>query len=439
MSLRNPLAASRGLRPTFGRIVNILNRFGPTSRKMEDRLAKYLEVTEKFNCLPTFAVTAVTLKRHPNLIKDLAGKGVELAVHGYVHADHKLLSLEEQTKHFERAVDAFEMYSIPFEGFRAPYLRNNSATLEALTRLKFAYDSSQTIQWDVIEESRYARRRLGEYNKLLDFYQPRDVAIYLSLPRSTNGLLEIPVSIPDDEALVERLGITKEQEITEIWEAMFERTYTSGELLVLQLHPERIQFCASALGAILQRAREAKPPVWIPTLGEVARWWKQRDEFNFEIHNEGNGQWRIRANCTDKGTVLMRNCKANVLTNDWADGYKSVDARDFILESRVCPCVGVSPNSSREAIRFLEDEGFVVEVGAKPDNCGIYFDNLASFNQSDERRVSEAIQSSNATLIRFWRWSGKARSALAISGDIDAITLADFAMRLIEVRCCNPR
>lgn len=434
MHMKNPLAASRGLRPTLERIANILNRFGPTSRKMEDRLNKYVEVTGEFGCSPTFAVTAVTLKRHPNLIKDLAGKGVELAVHGHVHADHKLLSLQKQTSYFQKASVAFEMHSIPFKGFRAPYLRANSSTLEALIRLKFAYDSSQTIQWPVIEERKYSRRRLGEYNRLLDFYQPWDAATNLSLPRSINGLLEIPVSIPDDEALVERLGITKEQEISEIWESMLERTYASGELLVLQLHPERIQFCANALRSILQRARESKPPVWIARLGEVAQWWKQRDEFSFEINNEGNAQWRVRVNCSDKGTVLMKNCKANVLTTDWAQGYTSVDARDFILESRVCPCIGVSANSSAEAIRFLKGEGFVVKVGAQPENCGIYFDNLASFNQSDERRISEAIERSNATLIRFWRWGEKAKSALAISGDIDAITLADFAMRLIEVR-----
>jgi hypothetical protein len=434
MKLKNPLAASRGVRPTFGRIANILYRFGLTSRKMEDRLNKYVEITEKFSCSPTFAVTAVTLKRHPNLMKDLSKKGVELAVHGHVHADHKLLSLEEQMNHFQKASAAFEMHGIPFKGFRAPYLRTSSSTLEALIRLKFAYDSSQTIQWPVIEESKYSRRRLGEYNRLLDFYQPSDAATHLSLPHSINGLLEIPVSIPDDEALVERIGITKEQKIAEIWEKMFERTYASGELLVLQLHPERIIFCASALGSILEKAREAKPPVWIARLGEIAQWWKQRDKFNFEINNEGNGQWRVRADCTDKGTVLMRNCKANVLTTDWADGYKSIDARDFILESHVCPCIGVSPNSSEEAIGFLKGEGFVVKIGAQPGNCGMYFDSLASFNQSDEKQISEAIERSNAPLIRFWRWGGKAKSALAISGDIDAITLADFAMRLIEVR-----
>jgi hypothetical protein len=401
---------------------------------MEDRLNKYVEITDKFNCSPTFAVTAVTLKRHPNLIKDLARKGAELAVHGYVHVDHKLLSLEEQMNHLEKAADVFKTHGIPFKGFRAPYLRTNSSTLEALTRLKFAYDSSQTIQWPVIEDSRYPRGHTREYYRLLDFYQPLDAATYLSLPRFINGLLEIPVSIPDDEAIVERLGIAKGQEIAKIWETILQMTYTSGELLAIQLHPERIKFCESALSVILQMSREANPPVWIATLGEIAQWWKQRDKFSFEINKQGNGQWRVRANCTDKGTVLIRNCKANVLTTDWADGYKSVDARDFILESRVCPCIGVSPNSSEEAFRFLKSEGFVVEVGTKPDNCSIYFDNLGNFNQSDERRISEAIQSSDAPLIRFWRWSEKAKSALAISGDIDAMTLADFAMRLIEVR-----
>jgi len=437
--MKNPLSASRGVRPTFGRIANILYRFGLTSRKMEDKLNKYIGMTEKFNCFPTFAVTAVTLKRHPGLMNDLSERGVELAVHGYVHADHRLIPLERQRIHLRRAADAFETYGIPFKGFRAPYLRTNGSTLEALIELQFAYDSSQTIQWPVIEESKYAGRRLVEYNRLRDFYKPCDAATYLSLPRSINGLLEIPVSIPDDEALVERLGITDEQEITQIWRAMLERTHASGELLVLQLHPERIQSCAGALGAVLEMSRKAKPPVWIAKLGEIAEWWKQRDKFNFEINNEGNGQWRVRANCSDKGTVLMKNCKADAPSTDWADGYTSVDARDFILESRVCPRIGVSPNSSEEAIRFLKGEGFVVEVGAQPESCGIYLGNLKSFNQSDERQISEAIRRSNAPLIRYWRWGEKAKSALAITGDIDAITLVDFVMRLVEVRRRNVR
>jgi len=434
MNFKNPLAASRGASPTFERILSILSRFGITSRRMEDRLNKYIEITDKFNCFPTFAVTAITLKRHPNLIRDLVRKGAELAVHGYVHVDYKLLPLEQQIKHFEKAAEVFEVNSIPFKGFRAPYLRSNSFTLEALISLQFAYDSSQTIRWPLIDESKYPKRRTGEYKRLLDFYQPRDAATYLSLPRFINGLLEIPVSIPDDEAIVERLGIAKEQQIAEIWEAMLQRTYASGELLVLQLHPERIQLCESALGAILKMSREAKPPVWIATLGEIAEWWKQRDQFDFQINSEGNGQWRVRANCSAKATVLLRNCKADALTTEWADGYRSVDTRDFILENRVCPCIGVSPNSSEDAIRFLKGEGFIVEVGAQPENCGIYFDNLEGFNQSHERGITEMIQRSNAPLIRYWRWSEKAKSALAITGDIDAITLADFAMRLIEVR-----
>lgn len=399
----------------------------------------YCAVTEKLGCVPSFPLTAVTLKRHPKLIRKLSGKGVEFVVHGYTHTDYKSLSSEEQTRHFRKAIDTFRECQIPFTGFRAPYLRVSEKTTKLLGNLEFLYDSSHVICWDVVKQNGYSQHGWSEYSRLLDFYQARGAQDYLALPRFMNGLVEIPVSIPDDEAMIDRLGIRDEEEITKVWQAILEKTYGRGELFTIQLHPERISLCESALANIVQQARTLNPPVWVTTLGEIATWWNERDKFSLEVNSEGNGRYRVKADCSEKSTLLLSNCKANVLKTEWSSGYQSTSARDFVIESPKRPTIGVGRDSSQEAITFLKSEGFVVERSDQPDNYGIYLDDLADFQVTDEKPLSEKIERSGAPLLRYWRWPYLTRSALAISGDIDAMTLIDFVLRVFESQRCNGR
>ena len=430
MNIVKHLVNSRGIRNTLSRAVVVSKRFGITSRKIEADLNSYVDIAEKFNCIPTFAITALTLRRHSELIKKLSDRNVEFAIHGYVHADYTQLSLEDQIRHFERAMNIFRTCQIPFKGFRLPYLRWNENTLQAVGKLKFLYDSSQTILWDVVSKDKHREAAWNVYNKVLDLYNPKSAKEYLALPKIENGLVEIPISIPDDEAITDRLCITDKKKITELFEAIFEETYTRGELFTLQLHHERIPFYRSALETVLQRARQLNPTVWIATLEEIAKWWKEKDKFTFRVNSQVNGKYTISAECSERATVLVRSCKVNKPTSDWAYGYKTIENRNFTIESFIKPFIGVKPDSSTGAISFLRSEGFVVEKSEQPDNYRIYFDNLAGFQEIDEKPTSETIKNSTAPLLRFWRWPNKAKSALAITGDIDSITLIDFIMRL---------
>jgi peptidoglycan/xylan/chitin deacetylase (PgdA/CDA1 family) len=432
MRIARVLGSQRGTRNLLGRVINIFRRFGITPRKMAVMLRSYVDITEEFGCEPTFPITAVTLRRHPVLIRELDRRGVELAIHGYIHIDHRSLSAEEQYWHFKKAMDVFHECEISFTGFRAPYLRSNAGTLEALNRLGLAYDSSCVVHWNAVDRDRFGAKAWQEYADLLDYYSTQDADSCLVLPRSQNGVTVIPVSIPDDEALVGRLGIKDEKEIARIWEAIFRETYSRGELFTVQLHHERVPFCGSALKALLRKARELSPPVWIATLGEIARWWKERETFNFAVSHLEKGRWSVAASCSDRATVLIRNCGTDQPARDWANGYKSIDARNFVVESAAYPAVGVAPDSSEDAVDFLRSEGYAVEVSDRSQMCAVYLDNLAKFTKSDEKRIAEAIEHSDAGLVRFWRWPESSRSALAITGDIDSITLIDFVMRVIE-------
>ena len=51
-----------------------------------------------------------------------------------------------------------------------------------------------------------------------------------------------------------------------------------------------------------------------------------------------------------------------------------------------------------------------------------------------EREVLDAVERAPGPLVRISRWPNAARSALAVTGDIDALTLTDFVLRSWETR-----
>jgi hypothetical protein len=426
------LSKSRGLTNLCSRIGTIFSRFGISSGKFAKLLFEYSDITSSLGCVPTFPITAVILKRHPGLIKKLGENGAEFAIHGYIHTDYRELSFQEQLAHYEKAINIFKMYGVPYTGYRAPFLRTNSETTRALIRLEFAYDSSQAAYWNVIGRNGYSDDAWSEHGRLLDFYQPQPAQDFSVLPRSNNGILEIPVSIPDDEVMVERLGIRDARKIGKIWGAVLQRIYDRGELFTLQLHPERIKYCEEALADVVRQARSLNPPVWIATLGQIAGWWQEKERFIFEIEALGNGGYKVHAGCSERATVLFKNCRVNAMADKWCDGYQTIASRDFVLESPVRPVIGLAPNSAPEAVNFLKSEGYIAEKSEQPDKYRLYLGNLVQFSEADKKPLTEKIEGSGAPLLRYWRWPDQTRMALTVTGDIDSITLIDFVLRVCE-------
>ena len=143
-------------------------------------------------------------------------------------------------------------------GFRAPYLGINKKMLKTLAEAGFHWDSSRCyLQKGLIPES-------GSVDLILDFYKPMkkwELA-------SHNGLMEIPLSLPDDEILVDRLGY-KGKRIGELWIDMCEKMVDAEQVPVLQLHPERARLCRDALDSIFEWAR--KSDIEFKFLSEIAK------------------------------------------------------------------------------------------------------------------------------------------------------------------------
>jgi hypothetical protein len=432
MGITNFLSKSRGVKNLLARIASVLSRFGLTSGKFARMLTRFGEVSSELGCTPTFAITAVVLQRHPELISQLSRRGIEFAIHGQIHIDYGVVPPGEQAEHFSRAMEIFRQCHVPFTGFRAPFLRTTNQTLGVLGNLGIPYDSSRSVSWDAVTQDSFNVQSWREYQRLLDFYKSTDSCNCRSLPWSHNGIVEIPVSIPDDEALVERLGVTEKSQIGSVWQSILQSTYNRGEIFTLQLHPERIFLCESALADVVRQARQCSPAVWIATLKEVAAWWQERNKFTLGIIEESRNRYRIKAASTDRATILIKNCRTDFPADSWADGYHRVSVRDFVVESPIRPAIGIGPNVPESVVSFLNNEGYIVERSNKAENFGLYLDNMASFGKDDERLLISQVEQSGIPIVRFWRWPCGARSALSVTGDIDSITLVDFALRILE-------
>ena len=432
------LLRSKGLWHVPRRLAMLLTRLGLTPGRFTGALGMIVEVLARHEAPASFPTTAVALARHPLPMQRLAARGIEVAVHSYHHVDLSLQPPAAQRDQVVRARHAFEQNHVPAVGFRAPYLRSNRDLLRLLFAYGFTYDSSTCALWPVLAPEQMAAPVV---QTVLAFYRPLDAAQAAVLPHLLpEGLVEIPVSLPDDEMLVDRLGLTAPA-IAPIWCAMLQASHQAGELLVLQLHPERGRECAPALDAVLTAARALQPAVWVTTLAEVAEWWKIRPQCQIHLQSLAAGSWGVNIKAPAAARVLAQ----GPLTIEIAAGaihdpqtilpwpqLTDVPAASFVVRSERRPFVGVAPGSAQELLGFLRQQGYIVEISAERALYPVYFD-WASFDLATQARaVMQSVEDPHAPLLRFSRWPAAARSALVISGDIDSLTLWDYLWRLSE-------
>jgi len=424
----NPISVAlkgKGLFKLARRAVSIVKSYGVTSgHKMDRALRQFTAILNRFECSATFPITAVALGRNPQMIKKYQGQGIEFAIHGYRHVDHCQFSQAEQLAQLALAKRLFDSVGIPVQGFRGPYLHANSDTLVALRHQRLAYDSSQGLSWEVLDGCETAA-----YRHVLSFYGALSANDYPSLPSLKDNLLRIPYNLPDDEALVHRLSLETTDRMNALWLAVLHRSYGLGELFTLGLHPERIFICQEPLIAVLSEARQLDPGVWIARLDEIATWWRARNEAEVEITDTTDGKLRVTVMGPSGTTVLARGVQVDAPTEPWADGYREVEATTFTLHAPLRPFIGLSPATSPELGDFLQQQGHIVEISEESHRYSYYF-NQPEFTTEDKRPVLAQVEAPDRPLVRLGRWPDGARSALAITGDIDALTIWDYGLRL---------
>jgi hypothetical protein len=212
---------------------------------------------------------------------------------------------------------------------------------------------------------------------------------------------------------------------------MLDITHINEDILTLQLHPERGEICRTALAMVLSVAKMRTPSVWVAQLRDVAGWWRERAKSRLIVEPVDIGSWRIVRPAEASLTVAARNVQAAGLTQWYGNEYLVTDPTTVVKSSRR-PVIGVSTGSI-DLERYLTEEGYVVERGIDPSDCSVYLDRPGGLPPAESATIAAELARSNYSLVRICRWPDGARACLAITGDIDALTIGDFVSRTWEV------
>lgn len=111
-----------------------------------DNTRKVLDLFDECGVKGTFFVLGWVAEKHPDLVREIAGRGHELAVHSYWHRLVFSLKPEEFRSDTRRAKDTIEQASgVSVAGYRAPSYSVTERSLwamEILVEEGFGYDSS---------------------------------------------------------------------------------------------------------------------------------------------------------------------------------------------------------------------------------------------------------------------------------------------------------
>jgi len=114
---------------------------------LERQAAAIFELLEELGAKATFFVLGMTAQRYPDLVREIAAKGHELACHGFAHRRVPTQSRDELRRDVERCAELLEELGgrRPL-GYRAPAFsitRETPWAYDVLAELGFRYDSSQ--------------------------------------------------------------------------------------------------------------------------------------------------------------------------------------------------------------------------------------------------------------------------------------------------------
>jgi peptidoglycan/xylan/chitin deacetylase (PgdA/CDA1 family) len=414
------LIRSKGLLNLLKRPLMIYRRFGLTHSKSVAAIDRVIQIARNHGCEPSFFITADLLDRHSKLIQRIANSGVHIGLHGHHHVDYGCLSLEKQRAEIATGLKKFREHKVEPTGFRGPFLRFNEKTAAAVGENNIPWVSHSVVFLE--HHPAISDRNLDcTLQPLLkDFYRwlPHDQVP--CLPFWDDCCLEIPVSLPDDEMLVDRLGISDSDRLATIWASMLAVTRKQSEFLNLLFHPERIDYIADPLNQVLETA-VGKGDVWIASLEDIARWWHERAAFTAQIDEGGPDTYRVRVNCTARSSIALQHPGGK--TEFIAVG----NDRSFPLRTNLKPAICVTAGLSQQTVRGLLNEGFILEEGGDPSRYAFALNRNASGSARD--LLDTIIRKAKGPLLRFWRWPRRLRSALALSMDLDAMTFADFFRR----------
>lgn len=415
----------RGISFIGKRSISLLNRYGITPTKVIEGINLCVAALVEFDCRPTFFIPAIVVQKYPRLIHQLHQAGAEIAVHGYHHVDLSALPVEDARDALMHSVQVLKDFGVEPSGFRGPYLGCSDALLESIPTGLFNYSSNVAICWDNIplnfDQSPFSKT----LNRL---YRVKPFEEAVCTPWMHFDMVEIPACIPDDLQLHDGFNMTPEK-LIDYWCQMLCLIHERGELFTLVFHSELASICAQPFREIFQEVQQLKPSVWVAKMSEISDWWQEKSTFRVDFNTNENG-YEISFVCSPRATVLARNLSSKIPSQAWDGNYSQIQVRRIQLPANIRPFVGMAQNISPLTVSFLQEQGYILDMNDKTAaSCGVYIDAAIQSGLSNLKQLIDYIEDSTVPLIRYWRWPDGAKSALSVTGDLDALTLLDYASR----------
>ena len=410
-----------------GRAASRLRRVLFGSGRLASTLTDYAELVNRYGSSPTFAATAGTINNSPGPFQELQARGVELAALSDVGTNRRSGPQHDLKERIADSFSTFNRHGISLSGFYGPHLGADDQVSQMLAEAGFAYSSLRTVAWEVMDREQSTPRDLERYHDLLRSSGARDSAAELSLPASAHGVIDLPVTLPNDRVLADMLR-QPAGSAGSVWLRILQRVHRLGELMIVTLAPERLQRYREALEMVLSRAREYTPGVWVATMGDVARWWHERQQVTLSLSHLGRNEYRLDATGADRLALLVRQVANAGQSGLLYQAYRATRENSVTFKSPLRPCIGIGSGAPSWQPSLLRELGFVVEEGGDPASYGLYFGTENSFD--DPRAMLAAIEGSDATLVRLGLWPDGASCALCIVGEVPSAGLGRLVRRL---------
>ncbi len=231
----------------------------------------------------TFYVLTSSAIAHPQVLRDLASS-FEIGLHGDVHDSFKGQAATEQSKRIVAMKNelATLLPTLKPSGFRAPTEGYDLTTEMILSKNGFTHHAADPARSDA---------RLPLFAKLPDSTHASDLVI---LPRTQRDDINLLKEGVESDYILQAL-------IADANEAI-----NTGSLGWLSVHSQNLKTdspLSVAFPAYLKHLKANEKRVWFATAGEVADWWRQREDLKVESLYSGR---RMDLNLTLKGEQTLK-------------------------------------------------------------------------------------------------------------------------------------
>jgi peptidoglycan/xylan/chitin deacetylase (PgdA/CDA1 family) len=405
----------------------LMSRYRFIPLKAMNRIDACIKGLGNYDCTPTFSTPGLVVKRYPHFVRRLQDAGAEIAVHGYQHVDLSTYPVDDACMQLSKAVGVYQKNGIQVHGFRCPYLGYSDNMLNALPKGLFKYSSNKAVYWDISQRVDEGLANIVR-DTLRNIYHAVSSSDAVSVPYSRPNMLEIPVCLPDDLELIDGYNFSAD-EVAKTWCQILDAIYERGELFTLLFHPELASFCDYPFNQVLSRAKLKKPQVWVAKLCEISDWWVEKAGFKVDVASIASGL-SFSFVCSSRATILIKGFDLRNSGEPWEGPYQRLNANYLEMPVSTRPFLGLSEKVPGKVKTFLMEQGYILDTTETAKNCGLYLDEPILAGLNSETTLINYIEAFSGPLVRFWRWPNGAKSALSITGDLDALSLFDYVSRL---------